>query len=275
MDYKRVLTIQDISCLGQCSLTVALPVISACGVECCVLPSAVLSTHTAFPSATFHDLTEEMPRIAQHWKVSGIRFDAMYSGYLGSLRQMDHVAAIFEDLGKEECLKIVDPAMADHGKLYRGFDDAFVEAMKAFCGKADFLIPNITEACMLTNTAYQEHYDRAFVEALLEKLAALGPKNIVLTGASYSPGMTGVAVLEQGQMYFYGHEKLGYNRHGTGDMFAAAFVGALMRDKSAREAAQIAADFVCACIQAAAGEPDHWYGAKFEPMLPKLIQALE
>ena len=275
MAYKRVLTIQDISCLGQCSLTVALPIISACGAECCVLPSAVLSTHTAFPGATFRDLTEDMPRIAAHWQQSGIRFDAICSGYLGSVRQMAYVADIFDSLGARDCVKIVDPAMADHGKLYRGFDQAFVEAMRSFCGKADYLIPNITEACLLTGTPYRAEYDRGFVEQLLQKLAALGPKCVILTGAAFTPGVTGVAVTTGGETFFYGHEKLSGSRHGTGDIFAAAFVGALMRGKAAPEAARIAADFVCECIRAAEDDPDHWYGAKFEPVLPQLIEMLK
>ena len=275
MDYKRVLTIQDISCLGQCSLTVALPILSACGAETCVLPSAVLSSHTAFPGAVIRDLTEDMPRIAQHWQDIGVRFDAISSGYLGSKKQIEYVTQIFDTLGKEACVRIVDPAMADHGKLYRGFDEQFVDAMRDLCCKADFLIPNMTEGCMLTGTAYRESYDRAFVEELLHKLARLGPKRIILTGAAFTPGITGVAVLEDGHIHCYGHEKLMGSRHGTGDIFAAAFVGALMRGRSARQAAQIAADFVCDCIRNSADDTGHWYGAKFEPMLPKLIEALQ
>ena len=274
MDYKRVLTIQDISCVGQCSSTVALPILSACGAECCVLPSAVLSTHTAFPGATFRDLTEDMPRIAAHWQEAGVRFDAISSGYLGSVKQMEYVSQIFEMLGKENCVRIVDPAMADHGKLYRGFDEAFVQAMKAFCRKADYLIPNLTEACLLTDTPYPKAYDRAFVEELLRKLALLGPKNIILTGAAFTPGVTGVAVLSQGEIHCYGHEKLPESRHGTGDIFAAAFAGCLMRGKTALEAAQIAADFVCECIRVTLEGEAHWYGTKFERALPKLIQTL-
>lgn len=275
MDYKRVLTIQDISCVGQCALTVALPILSACGLETCVLPSAVLSSHTAFPDAVIRDLTEDMPRFAAHWQQAGIRFDAIASGYLGSQKQMEYVSQIFDTLGTETCVKIVDPAMADHGKLYRGFDEAFVDAMRAFCCKADYLIPNITEACLLTGTHYRESYDRTFVEELLHKLAKLGPRSVILTGAAYTPGITGVAVLENGEIHCYGHEKLPSNRHGTGDIFAAAFTGGLMRGKSALQAAQIAADYVCACIQNSLDDPHHWYGAKFEPMLPILIKALE
>ena len=151
MAYKRILTVQDISCVGQCSLTVALPILSACGLETAVLPSAVLSTHTAgFTGFTFRDLTEDMPTIRDHWMKENIKFSAIYTGYLGSTRQIDYVAELFRDVSDETCVKVVDPAMADNGKLYPGFDDAFVEAMKGLCAKADYLVPNITESCFLT-----------------------------------------------------------------------------------------------------------------------------
>ncbi len=276
MAYPKILTVQDISCVGQCSLTVALPVISACGVETCVLPSAVLSTHTAgFSGYTFRDLTDDIPAIKDHWKKEGITFDAIYTGYLGSTRQIKYVVDLFREVGADGCVKIVDPAMADNGKLYVGFDGAFVEAMKGLCGKADFVLPNLTEACFLTDTEYKEKYDRAYIDALLEKLIALGCKNVVFTGVSYAPGRTGVVVLQNGEYVYYEHEKLPNSCHGTGDIYASAFVGALLRGKQATEAARIAADFVLECIRATATEENHWYGAKFEPVLGKLIKTLE
>lgn len=275
MSYKKILTIQDISCVGQCSLTVALPIISACGIETCVLPSAVLSTHTAgFSGYTFRDLTEDMPAIAAHWGKEGIKFDAIYTGYLGSTKQIGYVANIFAATAAPGCVKIVDPAMADNGCLYPGFDREFVAAMKGLCGKADFVVPNITEACFLTGLEYQTEYDRAYIDALLEGLTALGSKNIVLTGVSYVPGKTGVVVYENGVYAYYEHDKLTNSCHGTGDIYASAFVGALVRGKSAYDAAKIAADYTVACIQETAKLPNHWYGAAFEPVLMKLIQAL-
>ena len=275
MSYKKVLTIQDISCVGQCSLTVALPIISACGLETCVLPSAVLSTHTAgFSGYTFRDLTEDMPAINAHWRKEGIRFDAIYTGYLGSTKQIDYVADIMASVGSENCLKIVDPAMADNGNLYPGFDLPFVEAMKTLCAKADYVIPNITEACFLTGMPYKTEYDRAYIDEILEKLTALGCRNIIFTGISYAPGKTGVVIFENGVYSYYEHEKLGNSCHGTGDIYASAFVGALMRGKTAFDAAKIAADYTVCCIQATAQEENHWYGAKFEPVLMNLIQAL-
>lgn len=275
MAYKRILTIQDISCVGQCSLTVALPVISACGVETCVLPSAVLSTHTAgFSGYTFRDLTEDMPAIKAHWMKENIRFDAIYTGYLGSTKQIDYVADIFDATASDACVKIVDPAMADNGKLYPGFDAAFVEAMKGLCAKADYLVPNITEACFLTDTAYKEEYDRAYIDEILQKLTALGCKNVIFTGISYTPGKTGVVVWDNGAYAYYEHDKLPNSCHGTGDIYASAFVGALVRGKTPYEAAKIAADYTVACIKETATLDNHWYGAAFEPVLGKLIEAL-
>jgi len=275
MAYKKILTIQDISCVGQCSLTVALPVISACGVETCVLPSAVLSTHTAgFSGYTFRDLTEDMPAIKDHWVKEGITFDAVYTGYLGSTKQIDYVADIFEAVGAKG-LKIVDPAMADNGNLYPGFDMAFVEALKGLCAKADFVVPNMTEACFLTGVEYKAEYDRAFVDQILEKLTALGCKNVIFTGISYAPGKTGIVVLENGVYSYYEHEKLPNSCHGTGDVYASAFVGALVRGKTAYEAAKIAADYVVECIKCTAQQDNHWYGAAFEPVLGKLIEMLK
>ena len=275
MSYKKILTIQDISCVGQCSLTVALPILSACGHETCVLPSAVLSTHTAgFSGYTFRDLTEDIPAIKDHWVKEGIRFHAIYTGYLGSTKQIDYVKDILDATAAAECVKIVDPAMADNGKLYPGFDAAFVEAMKGLCAKADYIVPNITESCFLTGLEYKTEYDKAYINAHLEKLTALGCKNIILTGVSYCDGKTGIVVVENGKEAYYEHDKLPNSCHGTGDIYASSFVGALLRDKDAYTAAKIAADYTVACIEATAEEDNHWYGAKFEPVLIKLIQML-
>ena len=276
MDYKKILTIQDISCVGQCSLTVALPILSACGIETCILPSAVLSTHTAgFTGFTFRDLTDDMPAIRQHWMQEGIRFSAIYTGYLGSIKQIGYVADIFADTAAEGCVKIVDPAMADNGKLYSIFDVDYVEAMKGLCAKADYVVPNITEAAFLTGMDYRTEYDRAYIDALIEKLTALGCKNVILTGVSYAPGRTGIVVFEYGEYAYYEHELLPNSCHGTGDIYASAFVGALVRGKSAYEAAGIAANYTMECIRYTASLDNHWYGAAFEPVLGKLIEALQ
>lgn len=275
MTYPRVLTIQDISCVGQCSLTVALPIISACGIETCILPSAVLSTHTAgFSGYTVRDLTEDIPGICNHWVKEGITFDAIYTGYLGSTEQIGMVEDIFEKCAKEGAKKIVDPAMADGGKLYPAFDMAYVEAMKDLCKKADYLVPNITEACFLTGIEYRETYDRAYVDSILEKLTELGCKNVILTGISYEKETTGIVVWEEGVYQYYKHPLRANSCHGTGDVYASAFVGALVRGKGTYDAARIAADYTLACIDETAKLENHWYGAAFELALGKLIEML-
>jgi len=255
---------------------VALPIISACGIEACVLPSAVLSTHTAgFSGYTFRDLTEDMPHIKEHWMKEGIKFDAIYTGYLGSTKQIDYVADIFKATAGQGALLIVDPAMADGGKLYPGFDNAFVQAMKGLCGKADYLLPNISEACFLTAVEYKEQYDREYIDLLINKLLALGCKNIILTGVSYAEGKTGIVVFEHGTYAYYEHDRIANGCHGTGDVYASAFVGALLQGKSAYASAKIAADYVVECIKATQQLDNHWYGAAFEPVLYKLIQAVQ
>lgn len=273
MSYKRVLTIQDISCIGQCSLTVALPIISACGVETAVLPSAVLSTHTGgFTGYTFRDLTDDMPLISEHWAKENLRFDAVYTGYLGSTRQIDIVKAIMD--AHNDGLNIVDPAMADNGKLYYGFDDEFVAAMKSLCAKADIVLPNITEACFLTGIEYKVEYDREYVDSILNALKAMGAKTIILTGVSYTSTTTGVVVYENGEYSYYEHQKIEGGCHGTGDVYASAFTGALMRGHSTFKAAAIAADYTVLCIEKTLPDKSHWYGVKFETCIPELIGML-
>ena len=275
MAYKKILTIQDISCVGQCSLTVALPILSACGLETCILPSAVLSTHTSgFSGFTFRDLTDDMPAIQAHWQKENIKFQAIYTGYLGSIKQVGYVQNILDTMGTDDCIRIVDPAMADNGSLYSIFNDEYVAAMRGLCASADILIPNITEACFLADVEYRETYDEAYVKELLEKLAKLGAKTIVLTGVGYAPGKTGVIVYEKGVIRYYEHEKIAKGCHGTGDVYASAFTGALMNDKDLFEAAKIAADYTVKCIINTQGDPDHWYGVKFETALRDLMDML-
>ncbi|MBQ2757033.1 MAG: pyridoxamine kinase [Clostridia bacterium] len=275
---KKVLTVQDISCVGQCSLTVALPIISACGIETAILPSAVLSTHTGgFSGWTFRDLTDDIPGIVDHWEKEKISFDAIYTGYLGSKRQIALVKDIFARLAVKGGVKVVDPAMADNGKLYYGFDEAFAHEMATLCGAADIALPNITEAAMMTDMPFlAEGYDESYIKELMSRVLALGAKTVVLTGVSYKEGELGVAVLSKGDsaISYYFHERLPKSCHGTGDIFASAFVGGLVSGKTALEAATLAADFTVAGMRITQQDDTHWYGTKFEKALPMLIAAL-
>lgn len=271
---KRLLTIQDISCVGQCSLTVALPIISACGIETGILPSSVLSNHTAgFSAWTFFDLTNEMPNILAQWKKEKVDFDAFYTGYV-SKAQIPIILNIMNEAARPGALRIVDPVMGDNGKLYAGFDDQFPEEMKKLCKGADVILPNMTEALLLLGQPYTETYDQAFVEDTLKKLHALGTKNVVLTGVNFNDGKLGVACYDGKQTQYYFTERINVAMHGTGDVYASSFAGALMRGKSILEAASIAADFVVETIKATMPDPDHWYGVKFEKALPYLIERL-
>ena len=275
MTDKRVLTIQDISCFGQCSLTVALPIISACGIETAVIPSAVLSTHTSgFTGYTCRDLAEDIPKIHAHWKETGILFDAVYTGYLGSSEMIEDVMEIMRELGTENSINIVDPAMADEGVLYPAFDMAYVEEMKKLCAAADIILPNITEACMLTGMEFKTEYDEAYIQELLAKLKELGAKTIILTGVGYHPGRTGVLVAEGEKQSYYEHHRIEKGCHGTGDVYASTFVGALVRGKDAFTAAKIAADYTVRCIELTKEDTEHWYGVKFEKAMPELISAI-
>lgn len=275
MHYKRILTIQDISCVGQCSLTVALPIMSACGQETCILPSAVLSTHTAFKVfPTVRDLAADIPVIQNHWKKENISFDAIYTGYLGTTEQIDDVANILKTMTVPGGKTIVDPAMADNGKLYPAFDQTYADAMAGLCVQADVVIPNLTEACMMAKCEYKETYDEAYIKDVLSKLHDMGMKCVIMTGVSYTPDETGVLISQNGETFYYCHKKLSRSFHGTGDCYASAFVGAWLGGKTMEEAASIAADFVCKCIENTIGDESHWYGVKFETALPYLIGRL-
>ncbi|MDO4633547.1 MAG: pyridoxamine kinase [Eubacteriales bacterium] len=271
---KRILTIQDISCVGQCSLTVALPIISACGVETAILPSSVLSTHTGgFTGFTFHDLTEDMPAIEAHWNKEHLTFDAFYTGYV-SPSQIDYIRHIMESCAAPGALRIVDPAMADNGVLYVGFESDFPSQMARLCEGADYILPNLTEAAfLLGRTPVLSGYDKSFIEELCKALQdTLHVKNVILTGVSFDENQLGAAIYDGTGFSYVMNPKISRMSHGTGDIFASAFTGALVRGKSAKEAAAIAADFVCASIQATA--EDHRYGVSFEAAIPSLVKAL-
>ena len=274
---KRIVSIQDISCLGRCSLTVALPVISAMGVECAIVPTAVLSTHTMFQGFTCKDLSDQINPIADHWQREHIAFDAIYTGYLASAGQIADVCRFFDRFGTEDTLLFVDPAMADNGKLYPAFGPEFPAEMAKVCARADVIVPNITEACLLTGTPYQTRYDEADIRALLQKLAALGPKRVVLTGVSFRPDKLGVMAYDPARDHYFSYftDRIDRNYHGTGDVFSAACVGALMEGCTLEQALQIAADYTAECIRITRDSGSaSWYGVEFERAIPYLLRRL-
>ena len=273
MAYKRILTLQDISCVGQCSMTVAMPILSACGHETCILPTALLSTHTGgFGKPVVVHMGDALEGMWKHWKENQISFDAVLVGYLGSIGAIEIAEQILSEMLAPGGISIVDPAMADHGRLYSGFDADYAKAMERLCRKADIILPNITEAAMFAGVPYKDTLEESYVAQLLEKIQH---PCVVLTGVGYREDETGAAVYRNGKMDNYIHPRADRNFHGTGDMFAAAFTGALMQEKSLKESVKIAADFVCRAIENTCAAPAHWYGVKFETALPDLIRMLQ
>ena len=272
---KRVLTVQDISCLGKCSLTIALPVISAMGVETVILPTAVLSTHTMFKNFTVKDLSDQITPITNHWKSENVEFDAIYTGYLGTVEEIELMKELFKDFKKDGSFVFVDPVMADNGKLYPAFNDEYVKKNAELCASADIIVPNITEAAFMTGTEYREEYGEDYVKTLLKRLNDLGAKVSVLTGVSLSKGKTGVYGYdrEKNEYFTYQNDLVDAKYHGTGDLFSSAAVGALVKGKSLYESFKIAADYTALTIEETIKNPKKpWYGVDFEATLPQLIE---
>ncbi len=275
---KRIVTIQDISCVGKCSLTVALPIISAMGIETAVVPTAVLSTHTAFQGFTFRDLTSDIKPISEHWKKEKISFDAVYTGYLGSFEQLNLVSDFFSDYKTKENIIFVDPVMADNGKLYPGFTQEFADKMAQLCSKADIIVPNLTEASFMLGIDYAgDNYDDEYIRNVLKKLSKLGVPHVVLTGVSFKPDELGVMAYnaETDEFFSYFSEKIPASFHGTGDIFASCCVGALMNGFSLNEALKIAVDYTVESIRKTVEDKNHrWYGVNFESAIPYLVNRI-
>ena len=275
---KRILTIQDISCLGKCSTTVALPIISAMGVETVILPTAVLSTHTMFQNFTVTDLTESLMPIIEHWKSQGIRFDAIYTGYLGSAEEIEIVKKIFETFKTESTTIFIDPVMADNGKLYPAFDEAYVKLNAELCGHADIIVPNITEAAFMTGMEYKTEYDEGYIKEMLSKLNALGAGMSVVTGVSLSDGKTGIYGYDaaKDEYFVYQNDRVDAAYHGTGDIFSSTVIGALVQGISKEDSFKLAADYTADTIRATLKNPaEPWYGVDFETTIPELVTELQ
>ena len=266
---KKILTIQDLSCLGKCSLTVALPILSALGLETTVLPTAVLSTHTAFPDPKVCDLSENILPFGAHWCAQGAEFDGMYVGYLGTNAQVEAVLKLREEF--PQGLLFVDPVMGDHGKLYSRFDMDYVAAMRRLCAQADVIAPNLTEACLLANRPYEETPSVGFLQELMAILLELGCGCVVITGVSFTEGKTGaVAALNNEGIFVAEADKLPQSYHGTGDIFASVCAGSLVKGAPLDHALQLAVDFTARCIGLTV-QPDARFGVQFEKALPYLF----
>ena len=274
---KRILTIQDISCFGKCSLTVALPLLSAMGIETAILPTAVLSTHTLFKGFTCKDLSDQLVPITSHWKQEGITFDAIYTGYLGTEEEIDTVIGIIETFRNENTLVFVDPAMGDNGRLYAAFDEHYAKKNADLCAVADIIDPNITEASFMTGLPYREEYPEEYVREMLLALADIGTKTPILTGVSLGAGKTGAMGYDSETKTFfnYQNDRVPAAYHGTGDIFSSVLAGAFVLGIGRGEALKIAADYTALTIAQTLKNPGNpWYGVDFEATIPALVSAL-
>lgn len=276
---KRIVTIQDISCIGKCSLTVALPVISAMGVETAVLPTAVLSTHTMFPEPVIRDLTDLIEPIGDHWAKEQFTFDGIYVGYLGSVKQVELVRTFLERFRDENTCVILDPVMADGGAFYHGFDQRFAGYIRELLELGDLVVPNMTEAAILTGLPYYEpedsRYDASYVQEMLLALREKGAGNPLITGVSFAPDRIGALGLMGEKTVAHFAKRLPVSYHGTGDIFASTCAGALVRGLSGEQAVSLAVDFTAECIRVTMEDPERRsYGVNFEQALPWLIRRI-
>lgn len=267
---KKILTIQDLSCIGKCSLTVALPIISRMGIEVAVLPTALLSTHTAFKDNTCLDLSLEMRKIVEHWKTQNFKFDLIYTGYIGNELQMAEVENCLKEFKTKDNLLIVDPAMADDGRLYRGFDLNFVQKMKELCSKADIIVPNFTEATLLLGMEYKKNFNEEEVKEILLKFSKMGVKFPVITGVSFNENELGAMGYDSEKQKFFSSFRKKYNEffHGTGDVFASVLAGAIANGNDMPEATRMATDFTTECVRVTYEDKEaDRYGSEFEKVM--------
>jgi len=279
MIQKRVLAIHDISCFGKCSLTVALPIISSAGIECTVMPTAVLSTHTGgFTGFTYRDLTDDLLPILKHWKSLDLKFDAIYTGFLGSFEQIDIVSSIIDELRGKDTIVIVDPVMADNGELYSIFDPSFPSGMKKLCKKANVILPNITEAVLLLGEEYRPGpYSKEYIQNLLQKLSSINNDRVVLTGVFFDEKDLGAATYDHisGKTSFSLHKIIPGYYHGTGDVFGSAVVSSLVKDCSLERSADIAVNLTAESIERTRNAgTDIRFGVDFETGLKGFAETL-
>ena len=275
MSAPRIAAIHDLSCFGRCSLTVALPVLSAMGCQCCPLPTALLSAHTGFSGATFLDLTEEMNRIAEHWTALDLRFDAIYTGFLGGSAQADTVARFLCRFQAPSTLVVMDPVMGDHGTPYRTCTPDLCRAMGTLAESADVITPNLTEAALLLELPYAQAAAENPLE-IVKHLSLGGRRSVVLTGYSESAEQTGALCFDRssGQIQAVQTPREPQDFSGAGDLFASVLTGGLAKGFPLFQAAQTAAEFVSACVARTLAEHlTDADGVDFEPLLGMLTNA--
>lgn len=277
---KRALTVQDLSCVGRCSLTVALPILSAAGVNTAVIPTALLSTHTGeFTGYTHLDLSDQLCPIVRHLRTLGLHYDAFYSGYLASGAQVEQILSMIDCLCDERTLLFVDPAFADNGRRYSLIDESMPAQMRRLCARAHTVTPNLTEAAFLLERPYPgERYDRKLIARYCRELLDMGPENAIITDVSFSPGETGVAMQSRAmaEPCFLFRTRLPGTFHGTGDVFASFALAGLLQEMSLEKATERALNLTHRAVELTLqeGEPLR-YGVQFERVLSGLTEKPE
>lgn len=274
---KRIMAINDISCFGKCSLTVAIPILSAADFEVCPVPTALLSTHTGcFKGYTFKNLDDQIMPITEHWKRAEIKFDAIYSGYLGSFKQLEYVKKILEVFKGENVTALIDPVMGDNGTLYDGFERKFAKGMLELCKKADIIVPNITEASYMLDTEYKAKYTEEDVTGILKKFRECGVKNVVITGIPMEDNTISCGIYDNNDVFFVKRDKIEGMYHGTGDVFASALLAGYERGMNLKDAVELAVWYVYESILVTKERyGNNHYGVDFESVLYKFIKKIQ
>lgn len=272
MPTPRVAAIHDLSCFGRCSLTIALPVLSAMGCQCCPLPTALLSAHTGISGFTFLDTTDEMRRISAHWSQLSLHFQAIYTGFLGSAPQINLVEDFLRRFHAPDTLLVMDPVMGDHGTPYKTCTPALRQGLRELVAQADVITPNLTEAAILLDIPYHES-QTADASELVRALSLQGQRSVVLTGYAAAPGQVGALCYDRDtrQVEAVQTDRVPQDFPGTGDLFASVLTGALTRGAPLLQAARTAVDFVGSCVARSVAEgADEAEGVDFEPLLRQL-----
>lgn len=275
---KRILAVHDISCVGRCSITVALPMLSAAGLETSILPTSILSTHTGgLTGYTYRDLLDDMDPIMDHWKAIGLKFDGIFTGWLGTYRHIQKMDRLLELFSEANPRVMIDPVMGDNGRLYATLDEAYVRQMRAYCQKAHLMLPNLTEVALLTDTDYPSGgYDSKYIEDMLRRMKDMSSGAVVLTGVSLVPGRIGAAAMDNaGKIFYHDSPFVQGCWHGAGDVFASALLAADICGQSLEDALRLAVDFTGRCIdRTQRAGTDERLGLQFEPELGYLSQML-
>ena len=246
---KKIAVINDFSGFGRCSIAVALPIISAMRIQCCPLPTSIFSNHTGFESFFFEDYTSRMQPYIEEWKKRGLQFSGISTGFLGSKEQIQIVLQFFKDFGTEDNVIVVDPVMGDYGKTYSTYTPEMCEEMKKLVSYADILTPNLTEACILTDTPYHEKWSMKEVGALAEKLSGMGPEKVVITGIIQGEFIANYCYEKDQPGKIRRTHKVGTQRSGTGDIFAAIIAADAVNGVPFQDSVRKASLFIKKCIE--------------------------